>query len=161
MKDVYLGLGGNVGNVAETLAVARNMLEADIGSVIRISSLYKTEPWGNKEQHVFLNQVVCLQTLLTPKDVLKKILEIEKKLGRSRDKDNQFGPRTIDIDILFLGDEIVNEGNLVIPHPRLHLRNFVLTPLHEIAPELVHPLLHQTVSDLLQSSTDESSVIKA
>ena len=128
MEKVFIGLGGNVGKVSENFDIAIEKIKELIGPVIKQSSLYKTEPWGNKNQDDFLNQVVCVETNLKPGKVLNNILAIEKIMGRNRNKDNQFAPRTIDIDILFYGKKIINRNNLIIPHPRLHLRNFVLTP---------------------------------
>lgn len=161
MEKVFIGLGGNVGNVSENFDTAIEKIKELIGPVIKQSSLYKTEPWGNKNQDDFLNQVVCVETNLKPDKVLKNILAVEKIMGRNRNKDNQFAPRTIDIDILFYGKKIINRNNLIIPHPRLHLRNFVLTPLMEIAPGLMHPILNKKIKDLFKNNTDLSVVKKA
>jgi dihydroneopterin aldolase/2-amino-4-hydroxy-6-hydroxymethyldihydropteridine diphosphokinase len=161
MEKVFIGLGGNVGNVSENFDTAIEKIKELIGPVIKQSSLYKTEPWGNKNQDDFLNQVVCVETNLKPDKVLKNILAVEKIMGRNRNKDNQFAPRTIDIDILFYGKKIINRNNLIIPHPRLHLRNFVLTPLMEIAPDLMHPILNKKIKDLFKNNTDLSVVKKA
>lgn len=158
MVNLFLGLGGNVGNVSEKLKIALEEINKKIGRVIAKSSTYKTEPWGNKNQDFFLNQVVEIQSALGAEDVLKKILEIERLLGRNRDKDNQFAARTVDIDILFYGDEIIRLADLIIPHPRLHLRSFVLTPLFEIAPEFFHPSLNKKIKDLLKDTPDRSDV---
>ena len=158
MVNLFLGLGGNVGNVSEKLKIALEEINKKIGRVIAKSSTYKTEPWGNKNQDFFLNQVVEVQSALGAEDVLKKILEIERLLGRNRDKDNQFAARTVDIDILFYGDEIIRLADLIIPHPRLHLRSFVLTPLFEIAPEFFHPSLNKKIKDLLKDTPDRSDV---
>ena len=155
-----MALGGNVGNVSETFDIALEKIQQSIGQIITKSSLYKTEPWGYKNQDFFLNKVICIETNLNPNEVLKKILEIEKMMGRNRDKDNQYAPRTIDIDILFYGKKIINTGNLSIPHPRLHLRNFVLTPLMEIAPDLIHPSFNKKIKDLLINNNDTSLVKK-
>jgi dihydroneopterin aldolase/2-amino-4-hydroxy-6-hydroxymethyldihydropteridine diphosphokinase len=160
MEKIFIALGGNVGNVSENFEIATERIKEMIGPVIKQSSLYKTEPWGNKNQDDFLNQVVCVETNLKPDKVLKNILAIEKIMGRNRNKDNQFAPRTIDIDILFYGKKIINRNNLIIPHPRLHLRNFVLTPLTEIAPGLMHPILNKKIKDLLKNNTDLSVVKK-
>lgn len=160
MKIVFLGLGGNVGNVSDTFNAVHKMVEHSIGSIVISSSKYKTEPWGNKDQDYFLNEVIGVKTNLKPRNVLKSILDIEKELGRHRDKDNRFAPRTIDIDILFYGEQIINDEDLQIPHPRLHMRNFVLTPLAEIVPDLVHPLLKRKIIDLFESNSDTALVIK-
>ena len=160
MEKVFIGLGGNVGDVSKAFDIVLEMIRKQIGSITKSSSRYKTEPWGNTNQDHFLNQVICVETNLKPKEVLKKILGIEKIMGRNRDKDNQFAPRTIDIDILFYGDKIIKKGDLIIPHPRLHLRNFVLTPLKEIAPEFIHPLFNKKIKDLAKKNADTSAVIR-
>lgn len=160
MEKVFIALGGNIGNVSRNFEIAIKKIEEIIGYVIKQSSLYKTEPWGNKNQDDFLNKVMCVETNLNPDEVLKNIIAIEKMMGRNRNKDNQFAPRTIDIDILFYNGNIINTGNLVVPHPRLHLRNFVLTPLMEIAPGFIHPLFNKTIKDLFKVSKDSSVVNK-
>lgn len=158
MVNLFLGLGGNVGNVSGKFQIVLDKIDKDIGRVIARSSTYKTEPWGDKNQDFFLNQVVEVQSTLNADEVLMKILDIEKSLGRNRNKDNQFAARTIDIDILFFGNEIIKRPNLVIPHPRLHLRNFVLTPLFEIAPEFLHPSFNRRIKDLIKETSDKSDV---
>ncbi len=160
MEKVFIELGGNIGNVRATFDIAIEKINETIGQIIKTSSRYETEPWGNKKQAYFLNQIICAETNLNPDEVLKKILEIENLLGRKRKKNNQSAPRTIDIDILFYGDKIINTDNLIIPHPRLHLRNFVLTPLMEIAPGFIHPSFNKKIKDLLKSNTDSSIVRK-
>ncbi len=158
MVNLFLGLGGNIGNVSENFKISLEKIDKDIGRIIAKSSMYKTEPWGNKNQDFFMNQVIEVETALSADDVLQRILKIEILLGRNRDKDNQFAARTIDIDILFFGDEIINRPNLIVPHPRLHLRNFVLTPLLEIAPEFLHPSLEKKIKDLIKDNPDNSEV---
>lgn len=160
MENVFIGLGGNVGKVSENFDIAIEKIKELIGPVIKQSSLYKTEPWGNKNQDDFLNQVVWIETNLPAHKILKTILDIERQMGRNRSKDNQFAPRTIDIDILFYGDKIINRNTLIIPHPRLHFRNFVLAPLTEIAPDLMHPILNRKIKDLFKNNTDLSVVKK-
>jgi 2-amino-4-hydroxy-6-hydroxymethyldihydropteridine diphosphokinase len=160
MEKVFIELGGNVGNVPETFDIALEKMQESIGQISMKSSRYKTEPWGYKNQDYFLNQVICVDTNLNPHEVLKKVQDIENMLGRKRDKNNQFACRAIDIDILFYGEKIINSTNLIIPHPRLHLRNFVLTPLMEIAPGLLHPSFNKKIEDLFKNNTDTSSVKK-
>lgn len=160
MEKVFIVLGGNVGNVKATFDIAIKKINEIIGQVIKISSRYETEPWVHKTQDYFLNQIVCVETSLHPQEVLKKVQDIENMLGRKREKNNQFASRTIDIDILFYGGKIINTNNLIIPHPRLHLRNFVLTPLMEIAPGLMHPSLNKKIKDLFKVNTDTSIVKK-
>jgi 2-amino-4-hydroxy-6-hydroxymethyldihydropteridine diphosphokinase len=161
MERIFLGLGGNVGNVAMAFDNAIENIETEIGKVINKSKRYKTEPWGIKTQENFLNMVLEIETELTPDEILSQIIDIEKKMGRYRDKQNQFGPRTIDIDILFYGGKIIRNNKLIIPHPRLHLRNFVLTPLKDIAPDLVHPVLRKNIKTLFKELPDDSRVEKA
>ena len=158
MEKVFIALGGNVGNVSENFDIAIEKIRAKIGAITKQSSLYKTEPWGNKNQDDFLNKVIEVETKQTPVQVLDNILSIEKMMGRNRNEDDQFAPRSIDIDILFYGTKIINENYLVVPHPRLHLRNFVLTPLMEIAPDLIHPLLKKSIIDLFKQNNDSSAV---
>jgi 2-amino-4-hydroxy-6-hydroxymethyldihydropteridine diphosphokinase len=158
MEKVFIALGGNIGNVSENFDIAIEKISVIIGAVINQSSLYKTEPWGNKNQDDFLNKVIEVETTQIPAVVLENILSIEKMMGRNRNKDDQFAPRSIDIDILFYGTKIINENYLVVPHPRLHLRNFVLTPLMEIAPGFIHPILKKTIKDLSNQSNDSSVV---
>jgi 2-amino-4-hydroxy-6-hydroxymethyldihydropteridine diphosphokinase len=161
MERIFLGLGGNVGNVAMAFDNAIENIETEIGKVINKSKRYKTEPWGIKTQENFLNMVLEIETKLTPDEILSQIIDIEKKMGRYRDKQNQFGPRTIDIDILFYGGKIIRNNKLIIPHPRLHLRNFVLMPLKDIAPDLVHPVLRKNIKTLFKELPDDSRVEKA
>jgi 2-amino-4-hydroxy-6-hydroxymethyldihydropteridine diphosphokinase len=158
METVYLALGGNIGNVSATFDFAIQKIVAKIGAIRAESSRYRTEPWGNKNQDHFLNMVLAVDTPLSPDALLANIMDIEKMMGRNRDQDNRNAPRIIDIDILFYGHQIINKDQLVIPHPRLHLRNFVLTPLREIAPEFIHPILHKNMEELFALRSDHSLV---
>lgn len=126
------------------------------GEVMAASSLYRTAPWGKTEQAEFLNQAFEIHTELEPQELLETILAIEKHMGRSRQE--KWGPRLIDIDILFFGDKIIKSPELIIPHPHLEERNFVLAPLAEIAPDFLHPLLQKTIRRLLEESPDKSRV---
>jgi 2-amino-4-hydroxy-6-hydroxymethyldihydropteridine diphosphokinase len=119
--------------------------------------VYETGPWGFKSGKKFLNRVLGVETVLNPSDLLERILKIESDLGRIR-SGKGYSSRIIDIDILFFGDEIINEGSIVIPHPHLHERKFVLVPLNDIAPEFVHPVLKKTVEELLSLCTDKGKV---
>lgn len=161
MEKVFLEIGGNIGNVDQTFDIAIEKINIHIGKIINVSSRYKTEPWGYQNQNFFLNQVVYLNTVLSPAEVLEQTQLIENLLGRKRDANNQFAPRSIDIDILFYGDRIIKNSELVVPHPRLHLRNFVLIPLTEISPKLVHPCFNKTIEELLKETMDKSLVKKA
>lgn len=158
MKEVYLLLGSNLGDSKKKLSDALKIIEEKLGSVIRSSSLYQTAAWGKTDQPDFINQVVCLRTKLPPRQLLEQILVIENQLGRIRAE--KWSSRTIDIDILFYGDLIVQEKDLIIPHPFLHLRKFTLLPLCEINPELVHPVLKVKAIDLLNKLEDNLQVKK-
>jgi 2-amino-4-hydroxy-6-hydroxymethyldihydropteridine diphosphokinase len=158
MADVYLSLGANLGERAATLRRAVRDFAA-LGTVTRVSSLYETEPVGYTDQPNFLNAVVMLETELEPLELLAGTSAIEHAHGRQRSFKN--APRTLDIDILFFGERIIAESNLVVPHPRLAQRAFVLVPLAEIAPELRHPVLSASARDLLaQLSDDDRSGVR-
>lgn len=136
MADVYLGLGSNLGKRTQYLADARNRIERKAGTITAASSIYDTAPWGPVPQDNFLNQVIRISTALEPRELLAVLHEIERDAGRDRKREIRFGPRTLDLDILLYGDRVIHEEGLVIPHPRLAERAFVLAPLAEIAPDL-------------------------
>jgi 2-amino-4-hydroxy-6-hydroxymethyldihydropteridine diphosphokinase len=146
-KIAYLSLGSNVGDRRANIAAALGRLER-VGKLAATSSLYETEPVEFARQPWFLNCVVGLQTELMPKQLLAALLGIEKEMGRLRKQGPAKGPRTMDIDILLFGNSTVNAAGLTIPHRAMHERRFVLEPLAEIAPEVVHPVLKQTVREL-------------
>ncbi len=158
MNKAYLLTGGNMGNRQENLATANESIEQQCGDIINASSLYETAAWGKNDQPSFLNQVLEIQTSLSPRQLLKKILYIEKQIGRVRKE--KYGPRVIDIDILLFNDEIYNYPSLKIPHPELQNRRFALVPLAEIAPENVHPVFKKTITELLAICPDKLTVKK-
>ena len=134
------------------------MISSRIGNISKSSQLYKTAAWGKEDQDDFLNKAIISQTDLTPDEVLSEIHIIEAKLGRQRIE--KWGPRIIDIDIIFYGEKIIKKPNLIIPHPHLTNRNFVLIPLMDIIPEFVHPELEQSITELNELCTDTSEVRK-
>jgi 2-amino-4-hydroxy-6-hydroxymethyldihydropteridine diphosphokinase len=158
MIKTYLLLGSNMGNREAFLSKALTEIDTKIGKIIKKSKTYQTEPWGEKEQEDFLNIAVEIETKLKPKKILEKIQEIEKLLDR--EETYKWGPREIDIDILFYGEEMISEVDLTIPHPFIHERKFTLIPLSEIAPELYHPIMGANILDLLMECEDQSEVIE-
>ena len=159
MNEVYLCLGGNIGNREEYLSRAKELIALKVGVIVAESSIYETQAWGVNEQREYLNQVIKITTELQPQSLIEELLNIELALGRQR-KDKQWAARTIDIDILFYDTICLQEENLTIPHPSLHLRNFVLIPLNEIAPELIHPFLKLSIKQLLTICPDTGVVVK-
>jgi len=157
MNNVFLLLGSNLGDRHLFLNQAIRHIENTIAPVVRTSSVYETQSWGKTDAPDYLNQVIMLQTTLPPRLILEKVLNIEKVLGRQRDE--KWGPRTIDIDILFYGQAIIDEPGLHIPHPELHKRRFTLEPLTEIAPQLVHPVLNKSIL-LIKNELKDSLVVK-
>lgn len=158
MNTTYLLLGSNQQQPQQQLRVAQKHIAKKIGPVTRASSLYQTAAWGNTRQPDFLNQVIVVQTRMDAQQTITAILAIEKEMGRIRTKKN--APRIIDIDIIFFNKEIIDSGNLQVPHPRLQLRNFVLVPLNELSPNLKHPVLHKTIHQLLRICPDTLTVHK-
>jgi len=156
MSLVYLLLGANLGDRFSQMSRAFNEIDSQIGSVIKCSALYQTEAWGKEEEPPYLNQVVCLETKLALHDLLRTINQIEDKLGRTRKL--KWESRLIDIDILFYDDVIVNDPDLIVPHPYIHKRKFTLVPLCEIAADLVHPVLKKSMEELLTDLDDPLSV---
>jgi 2-amino-4-hydroxy-6-hydroxymethyldihydropteridine diphosphokinase len=159
MNIVFLGLGTNLGDREGNLNNAVSEITKHIGKALKKSSVYETEPWGFQSDNEFLNIVVKVETELTPKAVLKEILKIEFSLGRVRGG-NQYSSRIIDIDVLFYEDQAIESADLKVPHPKLHERKFVLVPLVEIEPELVHPVFKKSVFSLLEKCKDKAEVRK-
>lgn len=158
MNKTYLLLGSNIGNTAARLKKAKELLSVYIGNIKRESSLYTTAAWGNTRQPDFLNQVIILETQLSPENVMESILDIEKKMGRIRTK--KYDPRIIDIDILFYEKKMINTPQLSVPHPQIANRRFVLVPLNELSPNLKHPALKKTIHQLLRVCPDTLTVNK-
>ncbi len=157
MNTAYLLLGGNIGNKSENLKQANNLIAERIGTIAKTSGIYITAAWGNEDQAEFYNQAIEIKTKRSSTELLKTILEIEESLGRNRSND-KWQERTIDIDILFFNDEIIDLKELKIPHPFIQERKFVLIPLNEIAKDHMHPVFIKTISRLLEECKDKLEV---
>ena len=156
MHNCILHLGTNDGTKATNLELSELMIASRIGSIDSKSHVYKTAAWGKTDQDDFLNVALMSKTNLSPSEVLKQIHIIESKMGRVRVE--KWGPRIIDIDIIFYDEKIIKKPDLIIPHPQLTNRNFVLTPLMDICPEYIHPELQLSISELHAKCTDQSKV---
>ncbi len=159
MGGIYLLVGGNVGDRISYLNMAAEKIALLIGKVKASSSVWETEPWGFEDDTPFLNRLHVTDTRLEPHVLMQTISVIEKKLGRVRDG-NKYVPRTIDIDILFYNDRVINEPRLIIPHPELHKRRFALEPLAEVSPSFIHPVLNRSVAEILAECDDPCRVRK-
>jgi 2-amino-4-hydroxy-6-hydroxymethyldihydropteridine diphosphokinase len=158
MIDVFLLLGSNLGTRELFLQQAIESISAQIAPVKLMSSVYETQSWGKTDEPDYLNQVLMLQTDLSAQDVLEKILGIELQMGRKREV--KWGSRIIDIDILFYGDAVIHDFNLIVPHPELYKRSFTLIPLAEIAPDLIHPVFKKNILQLKDELKDNLIVKK-
>ena len=158
MNSIYLLLGSNIGNCKQQLQSSIKHIEKTIGKLIRQSGLYTTAAWGNTNQPDFLNQVIVIETTLTAAETLQSILAIEKKMGRVRTVKN--APRIIDIDILFFNKEIIRLKDLIVPHPEIQNRRFVLIPLNEISSQFKHPVFNKSIYQLLSECPDPLDVKK-
>lgn len=156
-NQLFILLGTNLGDRFQNLETARNEIEKNAGKITKFSGIYETAAWGITDQPSFLNQVLQISTDLKPNKILQIILKMEEKMGRIREQ--KWGARLIDIDILYFGDLKLIGKNLVIPHLFLHERRFTLAPLAEIAPDFVHPILQKTNLELLENCGDDSQVI--
>lgn len=158
MNKAYLLTGGNLGERDKNLRQAREQIILTCGAIVMQSALYETAAWGKRDQPRFLNQALVVETGLPPEVLLRNLLSIEDQIGRVRKE--KFGPRLIDIDILFYDDVVLNTPALKLPHPEVQNRRFALTPLAEISPALVHPVLGKTISQLLDECMDELEVFR-
>jgi 2-amino-4-hydroxy-6-hydroxymethyldihydropteridine diphosphokinase len=156
---VFLGLGSNLGDRKALLDKALELITESVGPVITSSGIYETEPWGFKTGTDFLNMVVQVHTDLNPAELLTNLALIENKLERKR-SNRRYVSRTIDIDILLYGKKVINRPDLKIPHPLIQERRFVLVPLCDLAPELVHPVINKTIAELLRECRDDRNVKK-
>ncbi len=158
MNTAFLLTGGNLNNRSLNLQNAVKLIEACCGDIIQSSFVYQTAAWGFTDQPDFYNQALQLQTKLSAEELMQSLLSVEKELGRKRDI--KMGPRIIDIDILLMNDIILKSHLITIPHPRLADRRFALTPLAEIAPNTMHPVLHKSIKELLAECKDNLPVYK-
>ena len=153
MIKLYLLLGGNLGDKKQVFEETIRLLNEQLGKITRQSQIYETEPWGFESSDLFWNQALELSVSISAMEALDRTQQIEQQLGRRR-KVNQYDSRIIDIDILFYGDQVISLEKLTIPHPRIQERKFVLVPLNEIAPQLMHPVLQKSIAQLLLECPD-------
>jgi 2-amino-4-hydroxy-6-hydroxymethyldihydropteridine diphosphokinase len=160
MSSVYLIFGSNLDNRLEFLEKAKLLVQQRAGNISKSSAVYDTEPWGFVHENTFLNQVVVIHTELSPFTLLAELKKVETLLGRINKESDRYAARTIDIDILFYDDLVINTSELAIPHLKIEKRRFVLEPLMEIAADFIHPVLKKTVEQLLKECEDHSLVSK-
>lgn len=158
MEKVVFVIGGNLGNRVELIEQSNKMLRENFSTPLLSSSVFETAAWGNLSEGDYLNQVLVFQTDLDAEAVLIIIQDIENQLGRKREE--KWGNRTMDIDILYFGQQVIQNQNLIIPHPFISRRRFVLEPLVEILPNFIHPVLKVSNSKMLETCTDTSSAIR-
>lgn len=158
LNKAYLLTGSNLNDRKKNLGTAKDLIESHCGKVTGNSSIYETAAWGKTDQPPFLNQALEIETSLNAKQLVRRILKIEKMMGRVRKE--KYDPRIIDIDILFFNDETHQYSFLTVPHPEIQNRRFALIPLLEIAPALIHPVLNKTISQLLSECPDKLEVKK-
>lgn len=156
--NLYIGLGSNLGQRHLFLEAAKKQIHQRMGPVTGLSQIYETPPWGFEAEQAFLNQVVCCTTTLSPLEALDTALSIERSLGRKRTEQQGYASRTVDVDLLLYGEEVIDLPRLILPHPQMHRRRFVLEPLAELAPDLIHPLLLQPIRRLLETCEDDSPI---
>ncbi len=156
MNKIFLIVGGNIGDRRRNMETAATLIARRVGAIEKSSKLYETEAWGITDQPAFYNQVHIVKSNLSAGKVLDEILQIEEEMGRRRTIKN--AARIIDIDILFFNNDTVNEQNLEIPHPHIGDRRFVLMPLYEVAPQMIHPVFKKTIDELLSLTSDQLKV---
>ncbi len=160
MNKVYIGIGSNIGDKLMNIESALSRINTVAGRILVRSPLYETDPWGFEANDRFLNQVVLIDTTLKPSELLAALQSIERSLGRKRSS-HGYESRTIDLDILFFDESILKEPHLTIPHPLIQDRMFVLRPLADIAPGLIHPVLKKSIKELAGNCTDKSFIRKS
>lgn len=156
-NEVFILLGSNLGDSRDIFHVAKTKIEELCGKIVRKSALYESEPWGFTAKNWFLNQVVQIETTISPDMLMDILLDIEKQLGRER-IGKEYHSRTLDLDILYYDSEVIDNEKVTLPHPRLHLRKFTLLPLCEIAPDFVHPVFGKTQKELLEIVDDKLQI---
>ncbi len=159
MNKIFIEIGGNEGDRLKNIRTAIKLIAQFVGEIKAQSSIFETPPWGFKSEQYFYNQVLLVDSILPFQELLSKTLLIEKQMGRVRGSE-RYSSRTMDIDILFFNNEIINTDTLIVPHPRLHLRRFVLEPLFEIDKNHKHPIFNKTVEQLLVECEDNSECIR-
>lgn len=161
MENCLVLFGSNMGDKNEIFAQACLLINNRCGHVAAVSSAYESEPWGFEAEEWFLNRLIIVETELEPEEMMRRLLEIEKELGRVRHPETEgYTSRTADLDILYFGDRVMVSDSLIVPHPRLHKRRFTLLPLCEMVPQFVHPALQLTQTELLERCPDTSEVRK-
>lgn len=148
MAIAYLSLGTNIGNKRRNMVTAAALLTERVGDILALSDFYETEPWGFESENVFLNAAVMLETSFTPQELLAVTQQIEVEMGRKEKSQGSYHDRIIDIDILMYDELVMQTAELTLPHPLMHERKFVLEPLAEIAPNVIHPVINKTISSL-------------
>ena len=156
MHKTYLSAGGNLNNTTEKFEQLFSLLQSRVGEILLKSSYYQSDAWGFTSEYPFINIALCLQTELSPFELLKETQQIEKELGRTQKTTTSYQDRTMDIDIIFYDNQIIKTENLEIPHPKMHLRDFVLNPLNEICPNFIHPILKKNIKQLFENQNYSS-----
>ncbi len=158
MSTAYLLIGGNLGNRTAYLQQAIQLIGQYCGNIVHSSAIYETAAWGISDQPSFYNQALAVETTFEPEALMQQLLRIEEEMGRKRTV--KMGPRIIDLDILLIDEQVISTGLLTLPHPALPFRRFALLPLNEIAPSIIHPVLHKSINQLLEECTDKLDVQK-
>lgn len=157
-SNVIAGLGSNLGDRFSALERAMELISGEAGEITAASSVWETEPWGFEADDQFLNMVIVINTTLAPKQLIQLFRSIEGRMGRKKSGGGKYESRVIDLDILFWESRVISMPGLEVPHPKLHSRRFVLEPLLEVAPEVIHPVTGLTVAEMLQFCDDNSDV---
>jgi 2-amino-4-hydroxy-6-hydroxymethyldihydropteridine diphosphokinase len=158
MPAIYLSIGFNLGVRLANVSRATDLVNEKIGTVEKRSSLYESSPWGYESDNEYINCVVLVRTVLSPQTVINTCKEIEKEMGRREETENKYLDRIIDIDLLLYNNDVIQFPGLIVPHPRMHERKFVLLPLYEIAPDLIHPVYRKSMITLLKTTDDPGEV---